>query len=411
MAFAVRPPSTSTTVPRETHQAEAGSTAASALFGDWQAPTGPRPAVDPAIFGIDASDFVTHAAPYGLGSAGADIDRQRTLTGIEADELIATVPFIHELVKGQIEKGFTGANLVRFYTDREAYAFAWFMDSAEVATVGGGILSGEALKQARWAAARRLAASAPGFTSARSRRVHIYTPDAPGFVTIHEMIHAYTDTNVLGTAVFNEGLADYFTGLICRQNEIPFHAAYSQEHAAMSLLAGAVGDQALASFTFGGHEQRLASVLDSKGEQTWHRYKRAIMARRFDDAASLLWGAKDLYESTESTQEAAESALDKGLEAYRHSERERQEATWGRPGTDVIRIRMTRRETHAGVKTGIVQRGGKHGVRRNWTAAFVKQGGTTIPTTIIDLESNRTWVALPDGHEGELDEVELYPAL
>lgn len=124
-----------------------------------------------------------------------------------------------------------------------------------------------------------------------------------------------------------------------------------------------------------------------------------------------MWGAKDLYESTESTQEAAESALDKGLEAYRHSERERQEATWGRPGTDVIRIRMTRRETHAGVKTGIVQRGGKHGVRRNWTAAFVKQGGTTIPTTIIDLESNRTWVALPDGHEGELDEVELYPAL
>lgn len=377
--------------------------------------TGELGPIDPAVFGIDSSDFVTHAAPVGAGSgsrSGPPVDPFYPMAGEMADEFMSTLQPLREAIASQIKDGRTGRKLVHLHDDFEAYVNAVYTDSLEIRASFIPGIPNDVMESIRKKRARELAQKSPGFTSPETRVVHIYTRGTPGFVTIHEMIHAYTDKYIysLGSIVL-EGLADYFTSVVCEQNDIPFRASYAAELSAIQILAETVGQSTLASWAFMGNEDGIKAIIEANGVGTWKKYKVALRKGQYDVARNLILGAGQMYQSTTSMNEEGAAILDDGINTMRSFEQERLESQWPPEARSPVTLRMLRRLTLGGVEVGGVNRGGRHGIRSSWKAFFVSDSGET-ETRIVSVESDMTYVAIPhESKPGDLDVVELRPSV
>jgi hypothetical protein len=351
--------------------------------------------IDPLALGVDPSDFVVHSGSAG-GSGRKNFNTP--LSGGEVDALLATSSF-RDAIRDQVMTGKTAATRIRFHDTLDEYTEAFFQDSLEAQLVGYPDLEGEARIAARRSFAKTEARKSPAFTNTSLGISHIYTVGTPAFVTIHEAIHIYTSTDLINLMVMVEGLADYFTRMVCAQNGIPFRSSYADELAAMDLLAKTVGEMNLANFTFEGTQGPIRDIVDLKGKGTWDLYKDTVNDRNYAAAAELLRGAKGIHDAKtalETETDRMRDDLDRATTAARH---DYERATWGVEGETAIAMRPTNSRVIGGTTAVSIERGGKHGVREHWNATVEMDDGPTLATTIVALESNRTYVRLPKGIE------------
>jgi hypothetical protein len=363
--------------------------------------------IDPLALGVDPSDFAVHAGAGASSSSTTDFNYP--LSGKEGDALLAKASF-RDAIRDQIMTGKTGEKLVHLHDNLADYTEAFYRDSLEAQLYGVGRVEGAARDAARREFARREARKYPAFTNRNTRVVHIHTAGTPAFVTIHEMIHVYTHDHVYKHIVIVEGLADYFTEKVCKQNDIPFKSSYAEERAAMELLARTVGDTNLANFAFQGTQDVIRSIVDLKGAGTWDLYRDTVDQRRFSDAAELLRGAKGIHEAKTALEEESGRMSDDLERAKLAARNDYERATWGAEGKKAVALRPTGTRRIAGKTTASIERGGTHGIREHWIATLEMEDGSVTSTTIATVESTRTYVTVPEAMETrDIKHVKLSP--
>ncbi len=332
------------------------------------------------------------------------------MSGAQADKFIENTSEISGFIKGDLEKGIDGAHAVQFHDDMESYVKAWRYDSIAVPSTWAPHLDAAALDKLRWDTARELA-SAPGFTNYETHKIHIYTKGTPAFVTIHEVVHLHTDKDVYARMGDNfvEGLADYYAGVVCAKNHLPFFAAYDEQAKTVAALERQIGNDNLAALAFAANIEGAQAIVDTKAPGTWKQFTKQLKAGEYKQAREALEGVKDANDAHLAAAQADRDKSDRADAAKQEAAEAAERKTWPKEASAPIKGRVISYSVIDGKMRYSVGLGGANGVRDNWTAAVPRHDQPPLTAPLLHVGSRMSTFELPLDAVGQIDMVELDP--
>ncbi|MGB1251836.1 MAG: hypothetical protein ACPG8W_14550 [Candidatus Promineifilaceae bacterium] len=108
---------------------------------------------------------------------------------------------------------------------------------------------------------------------------------------VHEAVHKYSDSAMIGTSQpLNEGVTEYFTRIAATAMglDISSRGNYQSNYDAVSVLSGLVGEDTLASAYFDGNMDDLRTAfIDQKSEDDWDKFIEHTKKNEWADAETL----------------------------------------------------------------------------------------------------------------------------
>jgi hypothetical protein len=243
---------------------------------------------DLVVQGKSAESLLNTYADSQEGSASGDVQQKSAVqrvvghtTGAQVDTYLKASPFIADYVAQKFANGIKADGHVHIHTPA-AFITAWIA----------------------YAMVRTNPDTAAIFTEAEARawepnvnayqegtEIHIHQDRGEAGTAIHESIHLFADTSYMATLGFNanEGTTEYFTRMICTEQNITRGSFYVSNRQSIEALVAATSQELVAKAYFNGAIAALRTTVDaSKGAGTFSTWTSHMQAGNYGAANGVL---------------------------------------------------------------------------------------------------------------------------
>ena len=201
-------------------------------------------------------------------------------SGEQVDAYLDASPFIRDYIEEKAESGIRAQGHVHIHTPSE-FVDEWVAYAMTRTNSATGNRYTE--EEAR--------AAEPNINAFRDgTEIHIHQDRGEAGTAIHESMHLYSDDgyrNRVGSNA-NEGTTEFFTRMVCEEQEITRGAFYTRQRRSVETLVEATSDELLAGAYFQGNIDALESSVDSAaGENGFTNWITFMKAGRYSDADAL----------------------------------------------------------------------------------------------------------------------------